>query len=1471
MNLRHFILAGHFFASLVFTTAMLAESPGLRPSDETTQNDLNPGEPFGSPYEQVPGEIIVRYKDSISSPSRAAMHAQLGIKAIRTFKHVGKMDLVKLPPDMTVQRAVKKFLEYPDIEYAEPNYRVRAQALPNDPQFSSQWALYNTGSPYGTAGADINAPAAWDLTTGDKKVVVAVIDTGVDYTHPDLASNMFRNGADCDGDGTDDDNNGYVDDCVGISVVAGNPDPMDDDSHGTHVAGIIGAAGNNSVGIAGVNWNTSILACKFLDSQGSGSIAGAIACLDYLADMKDRGVNIVASNNSWGFGVFSKALRDAIDAQLKRGILFITAAGEASDPSDNEYRQTQPCSCYLPNIICVASTGNIDNLSNFSFYGKRVVHLGAPGQGIMSTVPVSYGSYQTMTGTSMAAPFVTGTVALVYARYPGSNWLSVRNRLLAGGDVKEGLAATTITGRRLNAYGALTCTDSTVIGRLRPLDAPLMVAVGTSIELSVLHINCNGPNGEVAVTVSPTGETVTLRDTGLGTDLAAGDGIYTGYWAPSSGGEYTLAFPNGDNIVVKVDPDLQPGFPVKGYSGYGSGAGVAHTLVANVKGNSGLQIFTTGLYQGPLYGWDNAGVPLPGWPVETGGAAHPSAGELSIAKRGDEIILGNVGTPNLMAVDEFGSTLRGWPIANVNRVYISPALADVDGDGLDEIFLGQNNGIFSGYKADGTALVGWPPADLDEASAPAIIDLDGDGDLEIIKAAVADYGSRDSYILPYHHDGSPMGGFPARFNGMFNPCVVAGDVDGDGQPEILVVRVQGSGLSESYVALIYSRGGVLKLSIPLTGSYFSSTVIPALADLDGDGVQEIIIKTENAINIFRGDGSKYPGWPVFWSNYIMENSAPVIGDVDGDGSPDIVVTAHEPNAGTTGMVFVYSSAGVLHSHFPKLLPIGPGAVPAIADIDGDSRNEIIITGNYWKYPSGFHDKVWVFDLGGSAHGPSQWGQFMGNARHTGTPVTVYPKAREYRSIYLNYGGAESFRTIENDRVTQVGYAKILVLSGKDPSATAVFRYRKNEVTLAEAGVPASPPTTRARIFIDYRTNVDAIPSHPTAGKIDVNTGIAVVNLGAQTASVTYTLYNMNGDTITCGIGRILRGSHFAKFINQFSDFAAGFALPEDFQSNMGFASLEVSSDQPLSIVALRMTINQRDDMLLTTTPVADLAEDLNTGSIYFPQFADGGGYTSSLILLNTSTNTETGTLQFLDNNGLPLVVDRVNDTADSSFNYSIPPGGVFLLRTDGSPAQPRVGWVRLTPSDGTKTPVGSGIFSLNSSDALVSESGIPATASTTHAHVYVDLSENHNTGLAISNVDTIGASIRINAFQKDGITAMGTSKGPLQLPSGGHAAMFVDELFSDLPAGFTGVLDITSSTPFAALTIRSLTNENNDFLITTFPVADATHRAPSPIIFPQIADGGGYVSQFIFISTGESCIVSPGLYDEHGTPLIIGK
>jgi subtilisin family serine protease len=334
-------------------------------------------------------ELIVKFRGGRDEYRKLMHHYGVGARRLKLFRNLADLELVKLPRGLSVKEAIDFYQRSPDVLYVEPNYIVRTTNTPNDPHFSEQWGLNNVGQSGGTPDADIDAVAAWDITTGSSDAIVAVIDSGVDYDHLDLSANMFRNAADCNNNGIDDDGNGFIDDCFGIDTANNDSDPMDDNNHGTHVAGIIGAVGNNSAGIAGINWTIKIMACKFVKANGSGTMADAIECLDYIKTMKDRGFKIIATNNSWGGGGFSQALLDAIEAHQQRGMLFITAAGNGNIfgiGQNNDSTPFYPFNYYLPNVICVASTTRTDGRSTFSNFGRRTVHIGAPGSEILSTI-----------------------------------------------------------------------------------------------------------------------------------------------------------------------------------------------------------------------------------------------------------------------------------------------------------------------------------------------------------------------------------------------------------------------------------------------------------------------------------------------------------------------------------------------------------------------------------------------------------------------------------------------------------------------------------------------------------------------------------------------------------------------------------------------------------------------------------------------------------------------------------------------------------------------------------------------------------------------------------------------------------------------------------------------------------------------------------------------------------------------------
>ena len=502
--------------------------------------------------------IIVKFRPTVLKEMKGKIHDRLGSEKIKEFQSL-RIHHAKLKKGISVEEAIAIYQADPDVEYAEPNYLLTIQTFPDDLYFNDLWGLYNIGQRGGTPGADIDAIRAWEITTGSENVLVAVIDTGMDYNHPDLIGNIWVNVAESNGSpGIDDDHNGYIDDLYGVNTYDSTSDPMDDHGHGTHVAGTIGAVGNNGMGVVGLNWHIKIIPCKFLNNEGFGYTDGALECLEYIKTLKDRGINIVATNNSWGGDEYSQALHDAIDAQRKSGILFIAAAG--NDSRDNDQYDFYPASYYLPNLLSVAATDQSDSKAWFSNYGKRSVHVGAPGADIVSlraNETDMYGDghhfippgdpgamYYRASGTSMAVPHVTGLAALIKSQASDRSWMDIKNLILSGGE-NIGFYGSNIAGR-INSYGSLTCTNSFVFSAL---EYPASFQAGIPNTLSALSINCGSPLGPVAVTTS-SGEVIHLNDDGISPDLAAGDGIFSTSWTPSfEFSSLTFSSPAGTETV----------------------------------------------------------------------------------------------------------------------------------------------------------------------------------------------------------------------------------------------------------------------------------------------------------------------------------------------------------------------------------------------------------------------------------------------------------------------------------------------------------------------------------------------------------------------------------------------------------------------------------------------------------------------------------------------------------------------------------------------------------------------------------------------------------------------------------------------------------------------------------------------------------------------------------------------------------
>src|SRR2546426_2054430 len=405
--------------------------------------------------EAATNEVLVKFRPTTF---QSVLEAQAAGE-VDESEWVGRTGLLRLHSSRkNVATLVSELSARSDVEYAEPNYIVHTTAIPNDPRFGELWGLQNTGqiiqASVGVPGADIKATAAWDISTGYRANVAAVIDTGIDYRHPDLAANVWSAPA-----AFTVTIGGKSITCPagshGFNAITNVCDPLDDNNHGSHVSGTIGAVGNNGTGVVGVNWTASIMGSKFLDATGSGTTANAINAIEFAVQAKaafaaTSGANVRVLSNSWGGGAFSQALLDEINRANANDMLFVAAAG--NDHSNNDVVPHYPSGFNAPNVVAVAATDNTDALPGFSNFGSTSVHLGAPGVDILSTTRNNTYSY--FSGTSMATPHVSGAALLVLSKC-ALDTASLKTLLLNNVDPIPSLSGMTVTGGRLNVNKAI--------------------------------------------------------------------------------------------------------------------------------------------------------------------------------------------------------------------------------------------------------------------------------------------------------------------------------------------------------------------------------------------------------------------------------------------------------------------------------------------------------------------------------------------------------------------------------------------------------------------------------------------------------------------------------------------------------------------------------------------------------------------------------------------------------------------------------------------------------------------------------------------------------------------------------------------------------------------------------------------------------------------------------------------------------
>ncbi|MBI5049872.1 MAG: S8 family serine peptidase [Nitrospirae bacterium] len=453
----------------------------------------------------VQDEVIIKFKKGISQREANDANSKVQAALTRKIDRPSEVYHVRLPRNITVTDAIKEYMKDANVVYAQPNYIYRTCLTPDDTNYNLLWGLNNTGQTVngtsGTSDADIDAPAAWDFTTGSASVIIAVIDTGIKLTHTDLSANIWSNTGETAGNSTDDDSNGYADDVNGWDFVNDDNDPSDDCGHGTHVAGTIAAVGNNATGVAGVMWTAKIMALKALGGTDcSGTTADLASAITYAIN---KGANII--NLSLGMDSADLTVFNAIDSARTSGILVVAAAGNGGSDNigdDDDATPFYPASYTLANIISVTATNQNDRLASFSNYGAASVDLGAPGVNIYSTVPkVSECPYDTSSlcsdtdynysnGTSMAAPQVSGTAGLIWSANPTYTYTEVKNAILSNVTTLPQFSCKVLSGGRLNAYQAVS---GLVSGTANP--GSISATTVSSGEISISWTNVAGETG----------------------------------------------------------------------------------------------------------------------------------------------------------------------------------------------------------------------------------------------------------------------------------------------------------------------------------------------------------------------------------------------------------------------------------------------------------------------------------------------------------------------------------------------------------------------------------------------------------------------------------------------------------------------------------------------------------------------------------------------------------------------------------------------------------------------------------------------------------------------------------------------------------------------------------------------------------------------------------------------------------------